>query len=257
MWKFSHLFRSGQSLSLIVQKALRAKISSIWIKLANGAKRDPALIRHCDTLHRLVELSREHDISVLGWHVVTSSTPIAAASQARLVAELIDQFDLGGLVVDAESGAGFLGGGEYEAATYMQSVQQALHRLGKPVGLSSHDLPEHFPSFPFASFARHADFLAPQVYYGRSRSVANRFQRAFKANSAYRLPIIPIGAGWVSKNMTDGGCRDAVQCANRGMQFVDLVHAHRLVGHGFWVWDFLPDLLWQALATRTALAQPE
>lgn len=187
-------------------------------------------------------------IRLWGWHEPRCAEPEAARREADAVLAAARQFDLTGVVMDAESpqGANFFQGGAAEAEIYAAALSAGLETEGRALVLSSHDVPTNFPAFPFGIFARFAHLNAPQVYYGGSPSVARRLQQARAANASYAKPMIPVGAAWVGSPGT-AGCATVEQCVEKGREFIALVKEQQFRGYGFWEWSQAPREFWDLL----------
>lgn len=230
----------------MAQKAVRAKCSGVWIKVAVGQQEYD---QNAPVLPEVVAAMKSADIRVWGWHEPRCATLAAAEGEATLVAEIAEKYGLAGILMDAEaaSGGAFFQGGPEEAGLYASGLQALLHEQDRPLALCSHDIPQNFPAFPFDSFAKFADVNVPQVYYGTSSSVSNRLERAIKANSGVKRPFVPVGAGWVG---AAGGCVSDSACAERAVIFMQLVKEHGFTGYAFWHWAGAPLKLWNVLMSQ-------
>jgi len=244
VWRLPPVLTAELGVDRLVEKAVAARLSSVWIKIAVGAS------AYADNLGtdfaKVTAALANQGISVWGWHEPHCATAAAAAKEAQFVADLAISLKVGGVLMDAEApqGGHFFQGGAGEAEAYGNALRQRLDASGLGLAICSHDIPQNFPSFPFDTLAAHAHINAPQVYYGSSPSVANRLERALKANSGVSLPLVPVGAGWVGDG---GGCASASACAERAAAFIALVKEKRLRGYSFWHWAGAPLELWAAL----------
>jgi hypothetical protein len=227
----------------MAQKAVDARCSGIWIKIAVGQQEYE---KNAALLPDVVAAMQNADVKVWGWHEPRCRTLAAAEAEADLVARLAASHNLAGILIDAELAAGgdFFQGGAAEATLYAERLQNLLHVDNRPLALCSHDIPQNFPAFPFSAFARFADVNVPQVYYGGSPSVSNRLDRAINANADVGLPFVPVGAGWVGGS---GGCASDSACAERATIFMQLVEEHGFIGYSFWHWASAPLNLWNVL----------
>ena len=141
--------------------------------------------------------------------------------------------------------------GKTEAEAYASAMRQAANDLGKPLAISSHDIPQNFgdwlPKFNKIAFV--ADLNFPQVYYGSSPSVVNRLTRAEDGNAHVTIPFCPVGAGWIGEG---GGCESASACAERAREFIRLVKDRRYQEYSFWHWAGAPSALWEVLNSTSA-----
>jgi hypothetical protein len=161
--------------------------------------------------------------------------------------KIAEDFNLDGIMMDAEAEGEYFKGNAATAALYASELRAALDARGKGLAISSHDVPSNQPGFPFDSFAKHATVNAPQVYYGRSSSVENRLDKAIKANSHLKIPFVPVGSGWIGDM---GGCTSASACAERAVAFMKLVKKNGFPGYSFWHWEGAPSKLWETLFTE-------
>lgn len=247
LWKLAPVLEVEGGIDAFVAKAVRAKLSGVWIKIADGRNVYNGLGgANRGVMHDCVSALHDANIAVWGWQVPVSATEAHARTEAELSSSLADTFALDGVMMDAEKpeGAYFFHGGEREAEIYASTLKEKLTALGKPLAISSHDIPSNFAGFPFDTFARYADVNAPQVYYGGSSSVSHRLNRAIDANAHLDIPFIPVGSGWLGDG---GGCSSASACAERAVTFMNLVREHGFPGYSFWHWHGAPSELWRVL----------
>ncbi len=251
VWKLEPVLTAEMGIDKFVRKARRANFSSIWIKVAEGGKTYKNIEGDMETKFReLVNELKREDIDVWGWHVPYAPSDAEAQREAGLVAHIAQEFNLAGILMDAESGAGFFKGNLKTAEIYAKELRGLLDNQNKGLGISSHDIPSNFPDFPFSVFAQYATVNAPQVYYGGSPSVDNRLSRAVQANSQFDIPFIPVGAGWIGDN---GGCSSASVCAEKAIAFMKLVHKYHFQGYSFWHWQGVPSKLWEVFFEEPVL----
>jgi len=244
IWKLQPVLEAEMGIDNFVLKAKRARLSSVWIKIAVGASTYESNLG--DNFRRVRDQLAGEGITVWGWHEPRCRTVAIARQEARVVADLADAIQVEGVLMDAEKPEGnfFFQGHREEAAAYAESLREQMDAAGKALAICSHDIPTNFPSFPFEEFARHAHVNAPQVYYGTSPSVEHRLDRAMRANSEIPLPFFPVGAGWVGPG---GGCISSSACAERSLAFIRLVHENSFPGYSFWHWAGAPSNLWSVL----------
>ncbi len=248
IWKLRPVLTAERGIEGLITKAKKAKLAGVWIKVAEGASNFENIAG--DMEQEFGNLCRKlagEGISVWGWHVPYCKTIKDAAVEASLVVKIAQDYGLGGILMDAESGPQFFKGDSSSAEAYASKLSWALSEQGKGLAISSHDIPVNFPAFPFDSFAKHATVNAPQVYYGGSPSVDNRLNRAIKANTHLNIPFVPVGAGWVGEA---GGCESVSACAERATIFMKLVREHGFPGYSFWHWGGVPATLWEVLFTE-------
>jgi hypothetical protein len=245
IWKLAPVINTEGGVQAVVDKAKRAQLSSVWVKIANGTSRYSNVQGQTGNRFReLIELMGEEGIDVWGWHVPRVLEHNDAHEEADLTATIADEFELTGVLMDSESGSNFFQGTAQDATNYASRLRSKLNASGRSLAISSHDIPGNFPTFPFFRFAAHAEVNAPQVYYGGSPSVQHRLDRAIDANANLSIPFVPVGAGWVGSG---GGCSSAGACAERALAFMHLCKTHGFGGYSFWHWFGAPTALWQVL----------
>jgi hypothetical protein len=248
IWKLAPVIEKEGGVSNFINKAKKAKFSSIWIKVAEGQKRYPNITGEMkDTFQSVVQKLKDQGIAVWGWHVPYCPTHQDAQAEALLLDKIVKEFSLDGLLMDAEAGSGFFQGNAQTAETYAKQLRNLLEVQGKGLAISSHDIPTNFPDFPFNVFAKYAIVNAPQVYYGGSSSVESRLNHAIQANHHLAIPFVPVGAGWIGEG---GGCSSASACAQRAVQFMKLVREKGFPGYSFWHWGGAPAEFWNILFTE-------
>ncbi len=251
IWQLQPIINAEGSVSKIVDKARRAKINSLWVKIADGRSAYRNVTG--STAAKMTELiTRCHGkgIEVWGWHVPKCATNQIAEEEAQNIKDITDNFSLDGLIMDAEHGPGFFQGGKNEAETYAAAMRGIANHIGKPLAISSHDIPQNQPEWlpKFNKIAFVADYNFPQVYYGGSPSVLHRLVRAEDANSHVTIPFRPVGAAWVGNA---GGCSSASACAERAREFIRLVKDRGYNEYSFWHWAGAPSAFWEVLNTTS------
>lgn len=249
IWRLKPVVNAEGSVTKIVEKARRAKLSELWIKIADGASVYSNLEGTTgDNFRSLITKCHDQGIRVWGWQVPHAATAAAARAEADTVRDILGGLSLDGIIMDAEGGAEFFKGGLAEAKIYAAAMRQVCDDAGKPLAISSNDIPHNIGGWlpRFDEIAAVADFNAPQVYYGSSPSVLNRLTRAEDANSHIASPFIPVGAAWIGDG---GGCASASATAERGREFIRLVKDRGYVGYSFWHWAGAPMAFWEMLNT--------
>src|ERR1700758_1824523 len=183
IWKLGPVLNSEMGIQNFVRKAKKAKLTSVWIKVAVGSS--PYTINLGDDFNSVRDKLMNQGITVWGWHEPRCNTVAAAENEAQIVSDLAKDLRLKGILMDAEKpeGESFFQGGPDEASVYAKKLRELLDQQGLGLAICSHDVPHNFPDFPFEDFAQHAHINAPQVYYGGGPSVQNRLDRAINANS--------------------------------------------------------------------------
>jgi hypothetical protein len=245
IWKLAPVIEQELGIKGMLKKAKAAKLSGVWIKIAEGAHPYPNVSGDTGiAFHNLREAFAAAGIDVWGWHIPYCATNADSEKEAALVAKLADDLQLDGVLMDAESEAAFFKGDKKTATAYAKALRKRLNDSERTLGISSHDIPTNFPGFPFDAFAAYAEVNAPQVYYGGSPSVANRLDAAIKANGHLEIDFCPVGAGWIGDS---GGCTSGSACAERALAFMNLVRQDGFHGYSFWHWEGAPSKLWQTL----------
>ena len=252
IWKLSQVINAEGSVTKVVDKARRAKLSALWVKIAEGASDYQNVTgAMANKFQDLVSRCHNVGIEVWGWHVPRCGSVQAARSEAANVGAIAGNFGIDELIMDAENGVHFFLGEGPEADAYGQAMRKVANQIGKPLAISSHDIPQNMQGWlpKFNKIAAHADLNYPQVYYGGSPSVVHRLDRAEDANVHLAIPFCPVGSGWVGDG---GGCSSASACAERAREFIRLVHERGHQEYSFWHWGGAPNALWEVLNTVPA-----
>jgi hypothetical protein len=93
-------------------------------------------------------------IALWGWHVPFCPDRDAAKAEAGQVLKWAEQYELAGVLLDAERTpeSPRFRGGAAEAVTYAKAVLDGLSAKGRGVALSSHDQPALHQDLPLAVF---------------------------------------------------------------------------------------------------------
>jgi hypothetical protein len=247
IWKLGPVLTAEGGVNRVIEKARRAKLSAIWVKVADGSSPYSNVSgAMAATMASLVTKAHQRNLQVWGWQVPHCATAQAAQAEATVFSNVVQQFQLDGLIMDAEGGSDFFQGGVNEARAYGTAMRQAADHLQKPLGISSNDIPQNITGWlpRFNEIASHADFNFPQTYYGSSPSVASRVDRAVNANAHLMIPFVPVGAGYVGDG---GGCASAQACGERATIFIQLCKDRNYQGYSFWHWAGAPMPLWEVL----------
>jgi hypothetical protein len=239
----------------LVAKAQQAKLSSLWVKIGDGANPYENIQgNNANDLTDLVGRCGAENISVLGYHVPHCPTPQAVQEEVAFVLTTIKNFNLAGVVVDNEDGPGFFIGNSQMATAYGQALRTATRNANKICVMSSNDIISAHPGSYAVEIGGYVDLNAPQVYYGQSPSVRSRLNRAINENKAIQAPFYPVGAAFMRNPAdTDGGFVDPIQCAEWGAIFIELVSQlhqadpNKYPGYAFWVWQDAPVQFWDML----------
>lgn len=248
IWKLKSVLDAEGGVTKSAEKAKRAKLSAVWVKIADGKTRYSNVTGSmAEKMTLFIEKCHDRDIGVWGWQVPHCPTANDGQAEAETVRRLLEDFALDGIIMDAEGGGAFFQGDRTEAAAYAAAMRNVANAAGKPLAISSNDIPQNIAGWlpRFNKIAVVADFNFPQVYYGGSPSVVNRLDRAEDGNSHITIPFQPIGAAWIG----DGGCSSGSACAERARQFISLVHERGYDRYGFWHWAGAPLAFWEVLNT--------
>lgn len=253
IWKLREVVAAEGSAAGIIAKAKRASLSALWVKVADGTSRYANVEQPvAGDLRDLIELAHADGIEIWGWQVPHCATVAVAKKEAKLLGNLAEEFGLDGMIMDAEGTSAYFHGGLAEAKAYGAAMREIADNLGKPLGISSNDIPQNIDGWlpKFNEIARKAHLNFPQTYYGASPSVINRVDRAETGNAHLTIPFVPVGAGFIGT--AEGGCASASACAERAREFIRLCNARNYQGYSFWHWGGAPMKLWEVLNTVQA-----
>jgi hypothetical protein len=247
IWKLDPVLTAEGGVNKLVDRARRAKLSAIWVKVADGARPYSNVTDSMtSTMTDLVTKAHRRGLQVWGWQVPHCPTLPAAQAEAKVFGDLAEQFKLDGIITDAEGGPDFFQGGVDEAQAYGAAMRHVANTLQKPLGISSNDIPQNLNGWlpRFNEIAAQANFNFPQTYYGSSPSVASRIDRSANANAHLTIPFVPVGAGYLGSG---GGCASAQACGERAAAFIQLCKSRNYQGYSFWHWAGAPMALWEVL----------
>ncbi|RYH15478.1 MAG: hypothetical protein EON54_28715, partial [Alcaligenaceae bacterium] len=200
IWKLAEVLNAEGSAHKVIEKAALAKISALWVKVADGnspyANVGAAI---APDFKALITAAHAAGIEVWGWQVPHCATATIAKKEAKLLGDLTTAFQLDGMIMDAEGTSAFFHGGLAEAKAYGSEMAAIASAQGKPLGISSNDIPQNIDGWlpKFNEIAKRATFNFPQTYYGGSPSVTNRVDRAVIGNTHLAIPFVPVGAGFI------------------------------------------------------------
>jgi len=263
IWRLRHVVGSGSTDAVLAQ-AKRAKISSLWVKIGDGAKAfENTKGAAGKLLQDLVAKSAAAGIEVFGYHVPWCADEHSAANEIEFVAKTVVSWKLAGVVVDNEDGPSYFKGTAQTAAQYARGISLAMKQAGKLVLMSSNDVVSLHPKAFAGIIGQSIDINAPQVYYGESASVSSRLNRAVRENKNIAAPFFPVGAAFLrSETEHDGGFLDPNKCAAWAKDFINLVsllhHSSpdQFPGYGFWNWEEAPEEVWQVLYDADVFVEP-
>jgi len=252
IWKLRPIIEAEGSVARVVSKARQARISALWVKIADGASEYRNITGSMAArFTELIDRCHAANIEVWGWHVPHCATMQRVQAEVSCIRNISSAFALDGLIMDAEHGSGFFQGGTAEADRYAKGMKAVAATIGKPLAVSSHDIPQNMAGWlpKFNEIAAESDLNFPQVYYGGSPSVEHRLVRAEDGNSHLTVPFCPVGAAWIGDG---GGCASATACAERGREFIRLVKEREYQEYSFWHWAGAPSAFWSMLNTTPA-----
>lgn len=252
IWKLRNVIEAEGSVAKIVEKARRAQLSQLWVKLADGAtKSDNVQGTIAARFTELIERCAAARIEVWGWHVPHCADQTRTAAELALIGQLVQGLALNGLIMDAEGGDAYFKGDSEQAERYGAGMKTIAAAKGVPLAISSNDIPQNLAGWlpRFDTIAAHADINYPQVYYGGSPSVVNRLDRAARANAHLTIPFAPVGAAWIGDG---GGCQSGSACAERAAAFIALAKERNYPLYSFWHWGGAPLEFWRVLNTTPA-----
>jgi hypothetical protein len=263
IWHLKNVVGAG-SADDVIAKAVRAKLSSLWVKIGDGSRAfDNTKGAVGKLLQDLIAKSAASGIDVLGYHVPWCATQQSTGDEIDFLARTVGSFNLAGIVVDNEDGSSYFKGTAETAAQYASGLSQAMKKAGKQVLMSSHDIVSSHPKAFAEIIGKSIDINAPQVYYGQSPSVSSRLNWAVRENKGINAPLFPVGAAFLrNANENDGGFLDAKKCAAWAGEFIGLVsllhHSspEKYPGYGFWNWEEAPDEVWQVLYDSDVFLHP-
>ena len=252
IWKLKPVLDAEGGVAELVDRAVRAKLSAIWIKIADGATGYQNVNGQMRSkFESVVEQCQGKGIQVWGWHVPHCATEAQAVLESSIVRQLARDLKIDGIIMDAEGGGTFFQGGKREAKAYAEAMRASANELGKSLAISSNDIPQNIEGWlpRFNKIAPLVDLNYPQVYYGSSPSVQHRLDRAESANRHVTAPFAPVGAAWIGEG---GGCSSASACAERAREFIRLVHERGFPEYSFWHWGGAPSSFWAVLNSTPA-----
>jgi kumamolisin len=263
VFKLDEVLSATGSTDAMVEKAVKAKISSIWVKIAESATPSANVLHGLgNQFHDLVAKCAAKGIDVFGWHVPYCTDASRTDSEVKLLTRLVDDFQLAGVVIDNEDGAAFFKGNATTAAQYAVGLRRAMQAAGKLVVMSSLDIVSYHPGAYATVIGESIDVNAPQVYYGGS-VVARRLNWAIAENKVIHAPFYPVGVCVVETNgEKEGAFSDPVACAASAREFIALASSSNKAapasfpGYGFWNWDQSKEEFWQVLYDTAVFEAP-
>jgi len=225
IWKIVNC--EGGDANLIANEAQNAGFSHVLIKVANGIySYNYDWDKMIDLVPPVAQALHSKGIQVWGWHYVYGDVPL---SEARIAIQRVQELDLDGYVIDAESE--YKDSGKKTAAS--QFMTELKSGLGNdvPIALSSYRYPSLHP-IPWNEFLEKCDYNMPQVYWMQAHNPGAQLTqsiREFESPSIYyHPPIIPVGAAF-----TEYGWTPTIE---EIFEFLDTARALNLSAANFWEW---------------------
>ncbi len=200
----------------ISAQATRAHLKSVWIRIGRGQVVQPGLVK---ALARQLGAALEKaGVELWGWHVPFAGTDDAAQAEVDLVLSWARDFELAGVITDAERthNPPRFQGGAAQARLYATYLAAGLAADQKGFAFSSHDQPSLHRDLPFAEFLSGGGAALPQVY----GVAADPGPRLGRSEADYR-PL--LGADFAARYMPtanasmvgEGGFPDEATCKVR------------------------------------------
>lgn len=196
---------------LIADMCADLGLDHLIIKVANGVSnynlRWNGTTWVDDILGPVVEAVQAKGIKVLAYHYVFGTSP---STEAQVIVNRINQFGLGGLVVNAESEYRDLSGNDNAARSYMNYIRSELGEVF-PVWLSTYRWPSYHPSFPYEEFLERMQGAMPQVYWIHGSNPGGQLERSleeyqdfagmYDSTGAFK-PFVPTGPAFTEHGWT-------------------------------------------------------
>jgi murein DD-endopeptidase MepM/ murein hydrolase activator NlpD len=208
MW-FWEIDKTEADTARLVALAQAAGLQHVLVKITDGEFNFPIPSKDADgskerLTHDTIVAFQAAGITVWGWGFVYGSG-VDIEMQAHRMAARVRQFDLGGVVVNAED----FGrrkwssqGGSSRATRFMETLKDDLSGLEQmPLfALSSYRYMSAHGSFPFDAFMAHCDIAMPQVYWvarGAGDALRNLQDSYQEYHAAFPNKLfIPTGAAY-------------------------------------------------------------
>ena len=224
----------GGDPSRIAKVAKEAGISYVLIKIASGIytynyDHDAEV----DLVFPVVHALKSKGIQAWGWHYVYGNDPI---SEARIGISRVEELNLDGYVIDAESEYQD-SGKESAARIYMSELKAGLGN-SVPIALSSYRYPSLHP-IPWNEFLEKCDYNMPQVYWMDAHNPGAQLEQTLNEfespNILYHPPILPVGAAFTEYGWTP--------TLNDIHEFINTARKFNLKGISFWEWYHCREVL--------------
>lgn len=243
IWKIKNC--DGGDAALIAKNAKKAGLSHVLIKIANGIySYNYDWARKIDLVPPVAQALRSAGVEVWGWHYVYGNQPV---SEARIAIRRVEELNLDGYVIDAES--------EYKESGKATAAKKFMRELTAglsddvPIALTSYRYPSLHP-IPWNEFLEKCDYNMPQVYWMKAHNPGAQLAQTLREYESpkikYHPPIIPVGAAF-----REHGWESTI---NEVTEFLDTARAMNLSGANFWEWYACREVLtpkgemWNAIA---------
>jgi hypothetical protein len=222
-----------------------SRFNAVWIRVGRGPGLDKNFTTQEMTTFR-TELDKT-GVELWGWHVPFCADVAAANDEADKVVQWANDFNLAGVLLDAEKTPDpRFRGGAGEAEVYAAKVQAGLLAKGRGIALSSHDQPSLHTDLPFETLLKHVADNCPQVYY-RTADVVTRLNKSIhdykvvEAARDFKDRYKPTGNITISDDLP---LADVATCLAATKNFISTVKADGFHAYSFWCMDTAPDAIW-------------
>jgi hypothetical protein len=244
------LTRSGaKSAQEAATLAQTAGVEHVLVKIADGKDPfpfpdKPGYSQKEATTGDLIRALREVGIEVWGW-AFAYGPKLDPEAQAAVFAARARQFDMSGLVIDAEDFGSRIWSsaeGATAARAYVRRLRSEMAEVSDLiVGLSSYRYIRYHRSFPFAAFMDGCDVAMSQVYW-IARSGGDAVRNLQDSYEDYRAQFphtlfIPTGAAYGEQAGTGDDPWFWSATPEQITRFLDQARAMRLPGVTFWSWE--------------------
>jgi hypothetical protein len=229
MWIWQLPRTYGGSVSRIVAKARRHKVTTIFLKSGDGLHRwgqfSPAVVR----------AFKDAGLRVCGWQYVYGNSPIGEAN----VSAAAKRAGADCFAIDAEAEYQ----GKYVSADLYVRRLRALVGRSYPLSLAPFPYVDYHPGFPYSVFLAPgaADANQPQMYWHTiGTSVDVNFSHTYTWSRIYKRPIFPLGQTY-----------DRAPPAEI-RRFRQVARAYGAQGVSWWEWNETREPSWRALGDPVA-----
>lgn len=235
--------------SHLAELADKCHFKALWLRLGRGKTLDANFSGgHVNDLRAALD---RVGVELWGWHVPFCANQSDAAAEGANVSNWAEQFNLGGVIIDAErtNESPRFRGHAAEATTYMTRIAHDLSAHDRGLALSSHDQPSLHTDLPFEPFLSHVNDNCPQVYY-RTENIITRLDKSVHdykiAEGArnFQDRYRPTGNVTVKGDIPFSSVH---ACLAATRNFITAVDQRGYGGYSFWCMDEAPKELWPLL----------